>query len=65
MMRGDAIGTDLDAIDKDLNSRFEWIWYKDLEGHVNEALAELHNIQWQESYKEHLQSGIESSPIMC
>ena len=65
MMRGDNIGKDLDAISQDLNKRFEWIWYKDLEGHVNEALAELHNIQWQESYKEHMTHDTRASPILC
>ena len=42
MMRGDNIGKDLDAMKQDLESRFHWIWYMDLEQHVEEALAQLH-----------------------
>ncbi len=45
MMRGENIGKDLDAMKRDLESRFDWIWYLDLEGHVDEALAELHRLQ--------------------
>lgn len=65
MMRGEGIGKDLAAIDQDLNSRFEWIWYKDLDGHVDEALAELHNIQWQESYKGLSEYGPEFTQMVC
>ena len=54
MMRGGETGKDLDAIKQDLESRFEWIWYKDLEGHVDQALAELHKFQEQGSKKENL-----------
>lgn len=45
MMMGENIGENLNAIKRDLESRFEWIWYKDLEEHVKQAVAELHKLQ--------------------
>ena len=45
MMRGENIGTNVEAIKQDLETRFDWIWYKDLEGHVDQALTELHRLQ--------------------
>ena len=45
MMRGPETGQDWDKIKADLDKRFEWIWYEDLDKQVESAVQKLHEIK--------------------
>ena len=47
MMKGHKTGTDFDKIKADLDHRFEWIWYEDLDAQVSTALKKLREVQAQ------------------
>lgn len=41
MMRGEKTGKDMEKIKNNLNKRFEWIWYNDLDAQVRDAAEKL------------------------
>lgn len=44
MMRGASTGTDLEKLKNDLDTRFEWIWYEDLNAQIDQALKKLRGL---------------------
>lgn len=45
MMKGAETGEDWDKIKADLDTRFEWIWYEDLDKQVESAVQKLHQFK--------------------
>lgn len=45
MMRGEDTGKNLDKIKNNLDQRFEWIWYEDLDSQVEQALRKLRELK--------------------
>ncbi|ETI20207.1 hypothetical protein G647_08241 [Cladophialophora carrionii CBS 160.54] len=50
MKKGETTGTDLQKIKNNLDKRFEWIWYDDLNGQVDEAKDKLKDLKGPENF---------------
>ena len=47
MLRGKDTGEDLKEVKENLDERFRWIWYEDLDAQVEQAQAKLHEVMIQ------------------
>jgi salicylate hydroxylase len=56
MKKGEETGADLTKIKKNLEKRFDWIWYDDLNGQVEEARGKLREIKGPENFLEDLRA---------